>query len=516
MTPLRTGLARGFGLRARMTASYVVVTFAAVIVVEALAGLLLLPNVNVQADLVSRVVNTANQYVRQYESAMTRGAGKAAASGLPLSEVLGQQPLGDPRAQLGPGEEQTVDKGVVVPRVERPLRDTAPMSLALVLDPDGVIYDSSYPGRYVVGTSAADRLPRTWQASTSALGKLADGLVAWASQAIVQGTSEAADTAFVPASKSLDNVLGFVYVQVPVPPTTAVVDPTTLSPLLRSGLIFLLVTIPVGVVFGTLTTRGTVRRLRRLAAGTVGFAAGDFSHRVPEARADEVGQLERHFNGMAARLADSIGEQRALAERNARLAERSRISRELHDSISQDLFSISALAGGLRKALPADSAVQPQLETLSRTVGSTIQEMRALLLELRPTALEEKGLVPALADLCEAYEVRVGVQVRRELEPLALGPAAEQAIFRIAQEGLSNAVRHSEADRIEVRLRRSGEAAELTVADNGRGFDREASTHGLGLRLMAERVRELGGSLAIDSGEGRGTTLCVLMPASGA
>jgi signal transduction histidine kinase len=146
-------------------------------------------------------------------------------------------------------------------------------------------------------------------------------------------------------------------------------------------------------------------------------------------------------------------------------------------------------------------------------VGSTIQEMRALLLELRPTALEEKGLVPALADLCEAYEVRVGVQVRRELEPMPLGPAVEQAMFRIAQEGLSNAVRHSEADRIELLLRRSGEEAELTVADNGRGFDREASTHGLGLRLMAERVRELGGSLAIDSGGGRGTRLRVLLPA---
>jgi signal transduction histidine kinase len=309
-------------------------------------------------------------------------------------------------------------------------------------------------------------------------------------------------------------ILAYVYVQVPVPDGISV-NLASLKPLVQSGAIFLLITIPVGVVFGMLTTRGTVRRLRRLAAGTVGFAAGDFSQRVPESGPDEVGQLERHFNGMAERLAESIAEQRALAERNARLAERSRISRELHDSISQDLFSISALAGGLRKALPADAAVQPQLETLGRTVGSAIQEMRALLLELRPTALEEKGLVPALADLCEAYEVRAGVPVRGELEPVALGPAVEQAMFRIAQEGLSNAVRHSEADRIELRLRRSGEAAELTVADNGRGFDGQAGTHGLGLRLMAERVRELGGSLAIDSETGRGTRLRVLLPAGG-
>jgi signal transduction histidine kinase len=317
----------------------------------------------------------------------------------------------------------------------------------------------------------------------------------------------------VPGSKIQKHVLGFVFVQVPIPANLPAVDPATVEPLLRSGAIFLLVTIPVGAIFGMLTTRGIVRRLRRLAAGTVGFAAGDFSQRVPESGSDEVAQLERHFNGMAERLSASIAEQRALDERNARLAERSRISRELHDSISQDLFSISALVGGLRKALPADATVQPQLQTLGRTVGSTIQEMRALLLELRPTALEEKGLVPALADLCEAYEVRVGVQVRRDLEQVSLGPAVEQAMFRIAQEGLSNAVRHSEADHIELLLRRSGEDAELTVADNGRGFDRGASTHGLGLRLMAERVRELGGSLAIDSGAGRGTRLRVLLPA---
>jgi signal transduction histidine kinase len=501
-----------------MTASYVLVTFAAVLVVEALAGLLLLPNVNQQADLTNRVISTANQYVRRYEPMLLQGAGSPAGGGVRLPDALAQEPMGEPNASLGPGQVREVAQGVLIPQVDEPLSDTAPMSLALVLDPQGVIYASSYPGRYAVGTSAVDRLPLAWRDGTSAIGKLDDGLVAWASQPIVQDTSGADISASLASRKEQKpgEVFGFVYVQVPVPASAPAVDPAVMAPLLRSGLIFLLVTIPVGVVFGMLTTRGIVRRLRRLAVGTVGFAAGDFSQRVPESGSDEVGQLERHFNGMAERLADSIAEQRALAERNARLAERSRISRELHDSISQDLFSISALVGGLRRALPADSEVQPQLETLGRTVGSTIQEMRALLLELRPTALEEKGLLPALADLCEAYEVRVGVEVRRVLEPVPVAPAVEQAIYRIAQEGLSNAARHSEADRIEVRLRASGGEAELTVADNGRGFDKEASTHGLGLRLLAERVRELGGSLTIDSGSGRGTSLRVLLPAAGA
>ncbi|HEY4027008.1 MAG TPA: histidine kinase [Candidatus Dormibacteraeota bacterium] len=369
-------------------------------------------------------------------------------------------------------------------------------------------------------TCAARTAPGSgWNQGGSAVTRLSNGRVAWASEAILPQPIDGSGLDFNPKLNPKLNPkpapLGFVYVQVPVPDGVAL-DPTSLEPLIRSGAIFLLVSIPVGVVFGTLTTRGTIRRLRRLAAGTVGFAAGDFAHRVPESGSDEVGQLERHFNRMAGRLSDSIAEQRALAERNARLAERSRISRELHDSISQDLFSISALAGGLRRALPADSTVQPQLETLGRTVSSTIQEMRALLLELRPTALEEKGLLPALADLCAAYEVRAGVHVGRELEPVGLDAAGEQAVFRIAQEGLSNAVRHSEADRIEVRLCAAGEAAELTLADNGCGFDRSAGAHGLGLRLMAERVRELGGSLAIDSAPGRGTEIRVLLPAGAA
>ena len=513
MTPLRRLLARGFGLRARMTASYVLVTFAAVIVVEALAGILVLPNVNEQADLDSRVVNTANDYAKLFEPVLVKASSRADASAGTMGQLVSQMPLGATGTQLGPGQVRRTDQGVLIPHVETLLPDTAPMSLALVLDPRGVIYDSSYPARYVVGTSAVDRLPEGWAAGGSAVGKPAGGLVAWASQPIMLLTPDPGSPDFVPGSKIQKHLLGFVFVQVPIPANLPAVDPATIEPLLRSGAIFLLVTIPVGAIFGMLTTRGIVRRLRRLAAGTVGFAAGDFSQRVPESGSDEVAQLERHFNGMAERLSSSIAEQRALDERNARLAERSRISRELHDSISQDLFSISALVGGLRKALPADATVQPQLETLGRTVGSTIQEMRALLLELRPTALEEKGLVPALADLCEAYEVRVGVQVRRDLEPVSLGPAVEQAMFRIAQEGLSNAVRHSEADHIELLLRRSGEDAELTVADNGRGFDRGASTHGLGLRLMTERVRELGGSLAIDSGAGRGTRLRVLLPA---
>jgi signal transduction histidine kinase len=527
-----------------MTASYVLVTCAAVIVVEALAVVLVIPNANAQADLATRVVSTANQYSKEYGGVLQKSAARAAdpaatskivigpsgtttvTRGLSATDVvigmLLSQSLGDPGLHLGPGQVQTQDQGVLIPRVTGSLPDSAPMSMLLVLDPNGTVYGSSYEGRYQPGSVVAKRLPKAWNEGVSGVTSLDGGTVAWASDVVLPPATPGDIADLTTGGKGggkgdifpfKQQPLGFVYVQVPVP-AGGPITPALVQPFLQSGAILLLATIPVGVVFGLLTTRGTIRRLRRLGAGTVGFAAGDFSQRVPESGPDEVGLLERHFNQMAGRLSDSIAGQRALAERNARLAERSRISRELHDSISQDLFSIGALAGGLRRALPPDSAVQPQLETLTRTVGSTIQEMRALLLELRPTALEDRGLVPALAELCEAYEVRAGVSVQAELELVALGPAGEQAVLRIAQEGLSNAVRHSEADRIRLRLRPAAGGAELTVADNGRGFDGRANGHGLGLRLMAERVRELGGSLAVDSAPGRGTELRVLLPAA--
>ena len=529
-----------------MAASYVLVTFAAVVLVEVLAAALVIPNFNARTDLSSRLVTTANEFSVRYGNVLQKLAATSSDPTAGVDARTALQVFQDQRVQLGvtnahlnPGQERSADNGVLIPHVDGLLPDNAPMSLAIILGPDALVYASSYPARYAPGSTAAQWLPGGWdKGALSGVGKLSNGPVAWATQPIFWRPVDT--TALDPKALAVSQnpgvgkgagggegkggkgglsvrqpPLGYVYVQVPFQPTGLSFG--DLKPQLLSGLWFLVATVPVGVLFGLLTTRGMIRRLQRLAAGTVGFAAGDFSQRVPEAGADEVGQLERHFNLMAERLDESIAERQALAEKNARLAERSRISRELHDSISQDLFSISALAGGLRKALPAGSPLQPQLETLSKTVGSAIQEMRALLLELRPTALEEKGLVPALADLCDAYEVRVGVRVRKDLAPIVLDPAVEQAVFRIAQEGLSNAVRHSEADEIEVRLRQDGAQAELTVADNGRGFDHEdAPEHGLGLKLIAERIRELGGSLAIESGPGRGTALRVLLPASAA
>jgi len=211
---------------------------------------------------------------------------------------------------------------------------------------------------------------------------------------------------------------------------------------------------------------------------------------------------------MAGQLQASLDVRRQLAEANARHQERARIARELHDSISQELFSLSVLAGGLRRALPPGSRVLTEVETMERTAGDTMREMQSLLLALRPVALEEVGLASAIEGICRAYTQRLGVQVQAELDPVTLEPALEHAVLRVTQEALANAVRHADADRVTVRLRAGEDRVVLEITDSGRGFDvaaRQQSAVGLGLRTMRDRVAEHGGQLTIDSAPGAGT-----------
>jgi signal transduction histidine kinase len=225
---------------------------------------------------------------------------------------------------------------------------------------------------------------------------------------------------------------------------------------------------------------------------------------------DEVAQLEGNFNRMAERLDAAMATERQLAE----AGERARIARELHDAISQDLFSLRLLAGGLRKALPADSPLALQVHTMEQTAAQTMHEMQALLLELRPVALQGAGLIPALQELCHAYQERLGVTIDADLQPVQLAPPAEHAVLRVVQEALANAVKHAQPTRIRLRLHHHDGQVAVTVTDDGAGFDPELAEqrHGLGLGLMRQRIAELGGTFQLDSTPGQGTTVQILLP----
>jgi signal transduction histidine kinase len=175
---------------------------------------------------------------------------------------------------------------------------------------------------------------------------------------------------------------------------------------------------------------------------------------------------------------------------------------------------VTLLAGGLRKALPEGTELQRQAGSMESTVNRTMLEMQALLLELRPIALEDAGLVPALRELCQSYETRLGIPVAAELAPLQIPPALEHTVLRVVQEALSNAARHGQAQTIRLNLAKTDGHVVVTIQDDGQGFDvtRVSERHGMGLKTMRERVSDLGGTVDVTSVPAQGTIVRIRIP----
>ena len=513
---------RRWGLRGRMTASYLLVTAAAVLVVEIVVALFVSPG------LLAAPAPTEASPVVQYtaQEYATRAVDANARLGhLPTDKDI---QLGENGLAIPPGETRTRKGVAVIPYISDELDDSRPVSLALLLDPQLTIVASSYPTRYPVGRRVGG--PGVGALPVDAIIKFAgdpaptDGHVKAPNGDVLMAIAPVPSFGAKPglfdktgAGKPLprDASIGSVYVQVPATPEAiaAAVKATSgkgspwddLIGQLAGGVAVLVGALPVGVVFGLLSARPLIRRLRRLAASTVAVADGQYHHRVPVSGSDEITQLESNFNRMAERLSDAMAAERQLAS----AGERARIARELHDSISQDLFSMRLLAGGLRRALPAESPLYSQVDAMERTATGTMHEMQALLLELRPIALRDAGLTAAVEELCQAYNDRLDVAVTAELEPVELDSAAEHAVLRVVQEALANAVKHARPNRITVRIKGDEERVTVSITDDGNGFDpeRAAERHGMGLSLMRERAVELGGEFQLESTPGRGTTV---------
>ena len=196
--------------------------------------------------------------------------------------------------------------------------------------------------------------------------------------------------------------------------------------------------------------------------------------------------------------------------------ERSRLARELHDETGQSLTSILLTLRAIEDAETTDertSAVRAVREQLV----DTLQSVRRLAVELRPAALDDFGLQPALERLAATVGERTGldVQVESALGGGRLPPPVETAVYRIVQEALTNAVKHAEARHASVVLTRKNGRVTVMVEDDGRGFDPAAATQGIGLVGMRERVQLLDGRLVVESSpepNGQGTTLVAEIP----
>jgi PAS domain S-box-containing protein len=195
--------------------------------------------------------------------------------------------------------------------------------------------------------------------------------------------------------------------------------------------------------------------------------------------------------------------------------ERQRLSRDLHDSVSQALYGIVLGAETARAMAERDpaQAIQP-LDYILSLARTGMAEMRALIFELRPEALEQEGLIAALSRRAAALEAEHQVRVRLALcdEPVA-PPAVKEALYRIVQEAMQNTVKHARATEIQLSLECRDATLVLEIRDNGKGFDTTGSFPGhLGLQSMRERATQLGGSLRMESAVGAGTTITVRVP----
>jgi PAS domain S-box-containing protein len=210
------------------------------------------------------------------------------------------------------------------------------------------------------------------------------------------------------------------------------------------------------------------------------------------------------------RVAEMLAEQE---KDKAAVAERQRLARDLHDVVTQTLFSASLIAEVLPRLWEKDHAEgERRLEELRRLTRGALAEMRMLLLELRPAALGEVGLADLLRQLGEATTGRTTLPVTLSIRGKCTAPLDVQvALYRVAQEALNNVVKHSGATKAGIRLYCRENSADLTVSDNGSGFDIQAvSPKSLGLRIMRERVEAVGAKLKIESQAGQGTKVGVL------
>lgn len=195
--------------------------------------------------------------------------------------------------------------------------------------------------------------------------------------------------------------------------------------------------------------------------------------------------------------------------------ERNRLARELHDSVSQQLFAASMMMSAINetKQLSADAGEAKQLKMVEEMIHQSQLEMRALLLHLRPVALKNKTLQEGIEELLIELSQKVTMDIKWKVEAFPLDKGVEDHLFRILQESVSNTLRHSKASKLEVLLIKRDDLVIMRIVDDGIGFEAaETKAGSYGMQNMHERALEVGGTLKVISMKNKGTRLEVKVP----
>lgn len=307
-------------------------------------------------------------------------------------------------------------------------------------------------------------------------------------------------------------VVGVVLLTIePPPPMILSTWPVYVGWVLGTGLVLLLAVAPFGALFGLIMSRGLTGRLTRLAQAADAWSEGNFRPMPEDRSRDEIGALAMRLRRMAERIQNLLHTQQELAV----LEERNRLARELHDTVKQQNFATLMQVRAARNLIASDPAeAGKRLADAEELIKLSQEELGRMIGEMRPAALEGQGLSNALRAYLETWSEHTRILSNlRVTGERRLPLATEQALYRVAQEALSNVARHSRASTAGLRLEILPAEVKLEISDNGVGFDTGAQDgRGFGLESMRARLTELGGRLDIESNPEDGTRITARAP----
>ena len=293
-------------------------------------------------------------------------------------------------------------------------------------------------------------------------------------------------------------------------PTENDIPANILTLITQSAVLLLLAAGLIGTLFGALTARGMTRRLQRVSDVTGAWSQGDFSEFIDDPAGDEISQLAIRLNQMAEQLQQYL-------KRNQEMAiseERNRLARDLHDSAKQEALAASFHMGTALTLFDRDpqSAKNHILEA-DRLVDSVRAELTSLIHELRPPSMNGDRFDETIREYLAEWSHQTGIGTDLNVEGYVDLPLdIKQAIYRIIQEALANVARHSSASHVTVSMNYLERCAEVSIEDNGKGFDTKQHYDGIGLDSMRERAESIGGEFLIKSKGEHGTRIQVSVP----
>ncbi len=282
-----------------------------------------------------------------------------------------------------------------------------------------------------------------------------------------------------------------------------------------------IITVTMALVIGIVTAVYWKQRLNRVEKQLQEIVKGQKatksleSYKELETIEHYMDQVQNKINSQAEhaqRLATERANEREQSLQEIVVQERNRLARELHDSVSQQLFAASMMMSAINETNP-DSEMKKQLLLVEKMIHQSQLEMRALLLHLRPVALKGKTLQEGVEELLVELTEKVPMEIEWKVETFVVDKGVEDQLFRILQESVSNTLRHAEANSLQVMLIERDQTVILRVVDDGIGFELQTrKTNSYGLHNMQERALEVGGTFKIVSVPGEGTRMEVKVP----